>query len=310
MAAIIGALAGLLLPAVMASRAAARRTTCANHLRQLGLATANYESAHREFPPGVRQQLFSAAVQYRGVPLLAYLLPHLEQGRVVANWDHVDPLNNAAGPQARTGVVLSVLVCPADAIAENPVAVPGRNWAYALGSYGGNGGSRSYFPTAATADGLFHSVGPGSEPPNLRPVAAREVADGLSHTLLFGERSHVDDNYASFTAAGWGDPLEQWGWWGASTGRKMIGHVTLSALAPINHRLAFGYDARAEATPPAGNPAEFQEHVDRRLTAYGSEHPSDGAGVCYADGSVSFLTAETEGPVLQSLSTRAGNDSN
>lgn len=48
--AIIGILIGMLLPAVQMVREAARRTTCANSMRQVGLAIHNYESAHRKFP--------------------------------------------------------------------------------------------------------------------------------------------------------------------------------------------------------------------------------------------------------------------
>ena len=54
--AIIGILVALLLPAIQAAREAARRSQCANNMRQLSLAVLNYESARKELPPaGIAQ---------------------------------------------------------------------------------------------------------------------------------------------------------------------------------------------------------------------------------------------------------------
>ncbi len=59
--AIIGILVSLLLPAVQQVRSAARRTQCLNNVRQIGLATLNYEAAFQRFPPG-------ANLSYEAVP--------------------------------------------------------------------------------------------------------------------------------------------------------------------------------------------------------------------------------------------------
>lgn len=54
---IIGILVALLLPAIQAARESSRRSSCQNNLKQIGLALANYESAHRSFPPGKQWSL-------------------------------------------------------------------------------------------------------------------------------------------------------------------------------------------------------------------------------------------------------------
>ena len=151
----------------------------------------------------------------------------------------------------------------------NPVVVfqRGSNPAeyYALTSYGGNGGTRSYKPsnadptldTVSGRDGIFHVNG---------RVGFRDVTDGASNTLLFGERSHFDPDYDAAAAAASGpfppDPISKKGWWAASGNPVFgIGDVTLSTFVRVNY------------THPPGTPIGG-ELEDRRVCASGASTPA------------------------------------
>ena len=242
--AIIGLLVGLLLPAVQAAREAARRMSCSNNLKQLALAAHNYHSVFNRFPPGVNQLEFPVQPRFRGVTLFVYLAPYLEQENVSRDWNLNDPLVNTQqpepGPRAKTATVVSVLLCPSDSIQQNPIDAGGNRW-YALTSYGGNGGTRSYDPAYATNDGVFFVIGPGSmTAPQGVAMRTADIIDGLSNTLLFGERSHHDPNLDAAAAVvvpppmQFVNPTSKIGWWANSGGRLAAGDVTMSAFAPIN----------------------------------------------------------------------------
>jgi prepilin-type N-terminal cleavage/methylation domain-containing protein/prepilin-type processing-associated H-X9-DG protein len=299
--AIIAILIGLLVPAVQKVRAAAARIQCGNNLRQLGLAAHQYQGVYRTFPPGVNQAQYPSAPQYRGYTLFVYLLPFVEQDNLYRQWDFTTPLNNASGGAGvRTATVLALLLCPADEIPQNPVTSQGRT--YALTSYGGNGGSRSFDPTAASTDGVFHTTGPGSQPkPNQRPVRLADITDGTSNTLLFGERSHLDPNYDSYASAGLASrpSMASWGWWGASEGRLAIGDVTLSAYVPINYQVP--------TANGGGGSGPFKPVEEQRVCAFGSSHEG-GANFTLADGSVRFIAQSIPLTTLRALSTRAGGE--
>src|SRR5512138_2950661 len=69
--AIIGVLVALLLPAVQAARESARRSQCANNLKQIGLGVHNYADTHRTMPAGNIHSVFGS--------WLVWLLPYVEQ---------------------------------------------------------------------------------------------------------------------------------------------------------------------------------------------------------------------------------------
>ena len=86
--AIIGILVGLLLPAVQAAREAARRMSCSNNLKQIGLAFHNYESGNKKFPPAYIADI--KGVQASREQSLwgwgAFILPYIEQNAAMTHF--------------------------------------------------------------------------------------------------------------------------------------------------------------------------------------------------------------------------------
>ncbi len=301
--AIIGVLIALLLPAVQAAREAARRSQCLNNLKQMGLAAHNYESTHQVYPPGQMRLNYPTPPRFRGVPLFVHMLPFLDQQPLYDRWNFNDPLGNTVGTTANSATLLNVLLCPSDDIPENPI-LNGTNRFYGITSYGGNGGSRSHPPEDLTSDGIFHATGPAAAA-GARQVRVADIRDGLSNTLMFGERDHFDPNFDTFAAAGLVmGPMGKWGWWAPSGGRFALTDITLSSFAPVNYRIPFSYENRpADAADQAG----FAPYETLRVSAWGSGHPG-GANVALADGSVRFLKETVSPEVLRALGTRAGRE--
>ena len=166
------------------------------------------------FRPGRFVSTFPPRREFQGWSLFVQLLPQFDQAPLYNQWDFANPLANADA--GRTAHVLPMLLCPSDVVPQNPVASGTRE--YGVSSYGGSGGTQTHPPDQISGDGVFAAS--GSAMPTFPIVRIRDLIDGTTSTLLFGERNHIDRNYDTYAAEGFAiEPIGQWGWWAPSGGR-------------------------------------------------------------------------------------------
>jgi len=302
--AIIGILIALLLPAVQAAREAARRTQCANHLRQIGLAAHHFHDSHKRFPPGYLGPLPQAIPppwDGQQVGVLAFLLPHLEQG---ALYDRIKEVRlpgdvpllsvDREGPPYWTSQRcwelaqerIPTFLCPSDD-AEQSTSMKTSVHLYYDPDHGSMGAAVVYHG-ASERDGATFGGSDGLELGRTNYLGAcgraavidyqwdaqhgvfynrsktqlPHIRDGSSHTLLFGEALGRGNNSL--------DPalLRHWGlaWFGCG---PMWTH--------------YGFDAEGYAK-------------------FASEHPGL-VQFCLADGSVRGIGTDVDQQTLLELST-------
>ncbi|MBX3432729.1 MAG: DUF1559 domain-containing protein [Pirellulales bacterium] len=177
--AIIGVLVALLLPAIQAAREAARRMNCANNVRQLALATLNYESSKKRFPPAIMINP-SATSQFRW-SALARVLPYLEQTNVASAFKFSDDYNATAAINGQPIRTLRIpgYICPSEARDEQRLDATGAPEHY-LANYAFNGGTWKFY------DPVKNTPGDGAFCPGTG-FTASNFSDGLSNTLMVAE---------------------------------------------------------------------------------------------------------------------------
>jgi len=289
--AIIGILIGLLLPAVQAVRAAARRMQCSNNLKQIGLGLHNYHGSTNVFPYGAN---FPYAT---GGTWAAFILPYVEQQAVYDKFDFgrrmADPVNLPA-----TRAVISTYICPADgdsgdALLGGRVQTSSQNPAGSMGLW---------YPVSMgpTRDGTSPSVSCTFCPAGVGSYCCADTADygccgnnGKSGAGLFDRAAHcvsIEEIRDGTTNT-------------IMVGETIPKHCTFNGA--YNHNFPL-----AGTTIPLNTMETSPDGVNSYWwTACGfkSRH-AGGANFCMGDGSVRFFSESIDYRLYNELGSRAGGE--
>lgn len=294
--AIIGILIGMLLPAVQQVREAARRTACANNIKQIALASHNYESAHKFFPNGMNPEW-----NFHNTWVMD-ILPFAEQGNLGDIFDR-NFFHNYPNEVDAAGNVLEFLQCASDSSGFQGKAAPGINggtqnwwWNNRLGltCYKGvNGSNWPAGPYARPGNGSFNGPGTGLatgdgmfplnryQGPVTRDrrtqisVNFASINDGTTNTFMFGE---VLPQYSD------------WQTWVNDNGTVATLAIPVNLYKTATDRAAFA--------------------VDWRISwGFSSAHPG-GAQFARADGSVDFFTDAMNSEAYWAFGTIRGGEVN
>ncbi len=300
--AIIGLLIALLLPAVQAARDASRRSSCANNLKQIGLAVQSYHNVHGCYPPGnvTKTQGIChgdalAGVGYPsedGANWLIAILPFVEQSTLFDQYDS-NQFNESAQNRTVREAQLPTYVCPSDADpdlgvpASGPACVPALNLAYRPGSYRGMCGrsdgtnfidSASFQNYPAEWRGPIHTIGISG----LTVENYQKTTDGLSNTVLAGESTtRTNLSFRTF--------------WSYS-----YAHYSLSSATPQSRTMLGDYNGCVAITG-AGASLPCRR-------GWGSTHLG-GSNFLLCDGSVHFYSGAIDMVLFGELGTIAGSES-
>ena len=282
--AIIGALIGMLVPAVQRVRESAARTQCQNNLKQIGLAFHGYHERFKRFPAGFTSRTSSTDGPSLGTGWGwgAMLLPHLEQdalyNQIALSKDIADPANATARQTS-----LSVYLCPSDRPATPTFSVKGTSGSsicdVAFGNYVGVAGVNEVSAYPDTSNGQ-----PGTLLRNSK-VRVTDIRDGSSNTLLVTERCNAKSPQTTWTGA-----------------------VTGASVPPLNP----SYDnegpgilclTNSGAISEGRTPDNPFEHVEDAS----SVHPG-GVNLLFADGSVRSILYGVDPAIWVAITTRSGGE--
>ncbi|MGB7345365.1 MAG: DUF1559 domain-containing protein [Pirellulaceae bacterium] len=310
--AIIGILVGLLLPAVQAAREAARRMSCSNNFKNIGLAMHNYHSAYKTLASGWGGTMTN---NHRVNQNLVGILPFMEQQGLWSNISNGDIPANIAPMGNNTGTdnpnfepwrtTLPTYRCPSDPTVRGGAGQMNYGNSYGdqmrgLGRIDGRDdaiGGHNY--------GYHQSVqgqGRGMFGRGPRGRKFRDVLDGLSNSIAMGEMTVID---GKFGIGGYVHNLGG-GWWGPMTPDtcKAGTHIDVEQptlysntanLWPRGQRWADGHCHESAVTmvlPPNSPSCRRSDAADGAYSV--ASYHQGGAHVLMGDGAVKFITDSIE----------------
>jgi prepilin-type N-terminal cleavage/methylation domain-containing protein/prepilin-type processing-associated H-X9-DG protein len=271
--AIIGVLVALLLPAIQMARESARASQCKNNLKQLALALHNYHDCLGRLPPGWM------ADRPEGTPGWGWsssLLHYIEQHSLELSIKRELPISHPANQQARE-TVIAIFLCGSDWHPKVPTifggADDGGDEAFATNIEAGTALLRIARTNYVGVFGISEiedapAAGEGTFFFNSR-VRLAEITDGLSNTLIIGERY-------------------------AKQGNSLWAGVVQGANEAMARVVGVGDHV----------PNDPHHHFDD----FASYHPG-GVHFLYADGRVERINNQIDVKVYQALCTRNGGES-
>jgi prepilin-type N-terminal cleavage/methylation domain-containing protein/prepilin-type processing-associated H-X9-DG protein len=322
--AIIAVLIALLLPAVQAAREAARRISCVNNLKQIGLALQNYHSVWNVFPmaavdPWDPIQAPTSTVD-EGVSAHALLLNHMEQ-TAVYNAINFQIRVNIAQNSTVYVMFVNTFVCPSDGLTAS----------------GGN--LNNYSASMATwIESLNYNVTTGFTGLStwMQCYGMRDVLDGSTNTIAFAEALVGDPGrpgarWRNGPAGGTSNTTAAFDAWSnraaAQTDLQQCTQAYQSKLAGSGAATVgtnrgkywlegnTGYTIFNTIVPPnsttyswSGCRFSANTGIDGGHIYNTTSNHSGGCNVAFADGSVRFVKSSVAQTVWWGLGTRAGGE--
>lgn len=318
--AIIGILVGLLLPAIQMAREAARRMSCSNNLRQIALATHNYESAYRRLPSALTWIDSGGPTDASGTGFIA-LLEFIEQSNAAQLVDRSAPWYL----QSREAVLIHepVYFCPsdsADAIHRYPFVTnfnipPGDEYATCSYAFSVGYNDALGYTSRYTARPVTRESGMGSI--NFWPKLAA-VQDGTSNTFFVGDAASGKEMCSGVQChnplkSSVGENQAYFGW--------LVGGVNMSSFYTDGFRYSGSLASTVEPLNKQGFPATDSYHEesnphDFRASWQGGPHwatnfrsfHTGGGNFALLDGSVQFLSDSIDMDTYRALSTIQGGE--